>query len=100
MSYFNHGHWAHVRADLELQPLGKWAPDVIARLLAGDEFQFPSELSYEQGVLQRLHDLDLVEWSCGGCEWENDGQVVASDLLREIEGRGLIGELTGERVAA
>jgi hypothetical protein len=98
MSYFNHGEWAAIQADLELQPLSKWAPDVVARLLAGEVFQFPSELSYEQEVLQRLYDLDLVEGA--GWEWEGDGEVRASDSLRSIEARGLVGELTGETVAA
>jgi len=93
VSYFNHGRWLQIKADLALQPLPVHAPDVVRRLLAGEEFAFPSELSYEQAVLDRLDELGLIE--SGPCEdWEDESYTrVASLELVEIETRGLLDEL-------
>lgn len=98
MSYFNHGEWESIKASLELQPLSTWAPDVVVRLLAGEQFQFPSELSYEQAVLRRLLDFDLIEFV--GDEWDEDDEVAASPSLRALQDRGLLHELFEARALA
>lgn len=99
MSYLNHGEWESIKASLELQPLSAWAPDVVSRLLAGEQFQFPSELSYEQAVLQRLFDLELVEYAAFD-DWEESEEVEAAPSLKALEDRGLVDELFDARALA
>lgn len=98
MSYFCHVSWQQLKADLSLQPLPPHAGEIVNRLLAGEEFDAPREPAYEQAVLDRLNDLELVEWRTDYMPWEINsdlGTYVASDWLETIEQRGLLGELFG-----
>jgi hypothetical protein len=103
MTYFNHGEWESIRAALELHPLPAWAPDVVSRLLAGETFLYPAPLSYEQAVLLRLRELDLIE-DVDDDDWfdgePSEFMAGPSWMLRAIEARGLIGELLGEGALA
>lgn len=96
MSYFNHGEWQSIKADLQLQPLPANAGDVISRLLGGEVMDYPSK--FDQAVLGRLLDLDLIEFvDDGSWQWseidKDEGEVIASDMLAAIQSRGLLAEL-------
>lgn len=98
MTDFDHGEWHSIKAALELQPLPPHAADIVPRLLAEELFWYPSPHSYEQAVLARLMDLQLVEFVGGEfCPWDDEepdeGEVEASEMLRAIESRGLLSGL-------